>query len=108
MPTQDYRSTCCGYQGRLKQNGVSLEVQSRLTPQLPPDAREQHKPPSKGAVLEPKWLLSLSLSIFVSAFSVQGPFVLWFWLLCLLLFSCFYLSSCIRLAGFFDPGLVLM
>ena len=37
-----------------------LEVQSRLTPQLPPDAREQHKLPSKGAALEPKGL-SLSL-----------------------------------------------
>ena len=43
-----------------------LEAQSRLTSQLPPDAREQHKPPSKGAVLEPKWLLSLSLSLSLS------------------------------------------
>ena len=39
-----------------------LEAQSRLTPQLPPDARERHRLPSKGAALEPKWLLSLSLS----------------------------------------------
>ena len=28
-----------------------LEAQSRLSPQLPPDAREQHKLPSKGAAL---------------------------------------------------------
>ena len=41
------------YQGSLKQSGVRYATQA---PQLPPDARERHKPPSKGAVLEPKWL----------------------------------------------------
>ena len=35
------------------------------TPHLPPDARRRHRPPSKGAVLEPNGihLLSLSLSL---------------------------------------------
>ena len=32
----------------------------KATPRLPRDARRRHKPPSKGAILEPKWL-SLSL-----------------------------------------------
>ena len=41
------------YQGSLKQSGVRYATQA---PQLPPDARERHKPSSKGAVLEPKWL----------------------------------------------------
>ena len=34
----------------------------KATPRLPPDARRRHKPPSKGAILEPKWLPDLSLS----------------------------------------------
>ena len=35
----------------------------QVNPQLPPDARERHKPPSKGAALEPNALgVSLSLS----------------------------------------------
>ena len=45
-----------------------LEVQSRSTPQLSPDAREQHNPPSKGAVLEPK---SLSLSFFRQGYGLS-------------------------------------
>ena len=46
-----------------------------LTPQLPPDARRRHKPPSKGAILEPKWLpwpLSLSVPFFPAPVSI-GP-----------------------------------
>ena len=66
-----------GTQAPLGQLGrLPVEAQSRLTPQLPADARERHKPPSKGAALEPKWLhayvclsrsqLSLSLSLSLS------------------------------------------
>ena len=45
-----------------KATEAPLSATLKVTPRLPPDARRRHKPPSKGAILEPKWLLSLSLS----------------------------------------------
>ena len=57
---------CVGYvaQAPLRRNRKAPPGTSpRSTLCLPPDARRWNRPPSKGAVLEPKWLLSLSLSL---------------------------------------------
>ena len=59
--------------GPLKPVGAGVKTQApRLTPCLPPPrAKGRHRPPSTGAVLEPKWLrpsLSLSLSLSLSFF----------------------------------------